>query len=74
MDFGRPVNGLTHLHNIGKRVKRKKSNGDTDNQKIKTKRRAFLKKSVYKAPALIVLGSLAKSTGANAGWVVPGSS
>ena len=65
MDFGRPVNGLTHLHNIGKRVKLEKRNKVTD-QKLKKERRAFLKKAVYKAPALIALGTLAKPTPARA--------
>jgi len=56
-------------------VKRKKSNEVTDNQKIKKERRTFLKKAAYKAPALMVLGALAKPTAATAASVPnpPGS-
>ncbi|GIT98597.1 hypothetical protein [Sulfurovum sp. TSL1] len=42
-------------------MKLEKANKVTDKE-LKKERRTFLKRALYKAPALIVLGSLAKPT------------
>ena len=42
----------------------KKKNNTTSEEKIKQNRRSFLKKAVYSAPSLLVLGSLARPTSA----------
>lgn len=46
-------------------------NNKSKESKLKNERRTFLKKAVYAAPSLVVLGSLVKPTVANASCLDP---
>lgn len=63
------MNPFTY-NNVGKRMKLKENDAASE-KKIKKERRAFLKRAVYKAPSLIVLGSLAKPKYAAADTSIP---
>ena len=54
------MNPFTY-YNIGEILQSEESK-EASEKKIQKERRTFLKKAVYKAPALVVLGSLAKPT------------
>ncbi len=49
----------------------KKIEKNTKNNKKETSRRAFMKKAVYSAPTVLVLGSLARPTKTEAGFGSP---
>lgn len=48
-----------------------KENKEIEARKKETSRRTFLKKTVYAAPTLLVLGALARPTSAKAGFGPP---
>lgn len=52
-------------------MKETEKNIETKNNKKETSRRTFMKKAVYSAPTVLVLGSLARPTKTEAGFGAP---